>query len=155
MTSLPVGEVVSDRSLSRPALKFASGELVFGYRLIRPLGKGSFGEVWLATNDKGFEWALKIVSLAGSGGKKEFRALQLIKDRKIKSTHLLKLIDYGCSIGTAPVLPSRRLRSPPPESFRWRPRSSCVGHSFPMSQLTRPPGLRSSKSLLAIPSRMN
>lgn len=89
------GEVVADRPVSRPTLKFASGELVFGYRLIRPLGKGSFGEVWLATNDKGFEWALKIVSLAGSGGKKEFRALQLIKDRKIKSTHLLKLIDYG------------------------------------------------------------
>jgi serine/threonine protein kinase len=86
---------VTDRTPSRPNLRFARGELVFGYRLIRKLGEGSFGSVWLAANDKGFEWALKIVHLGGGGGQKEFKALQLIKDRKINHTSLLKLIDYG------------------------------------------------------------
>lgn len=62
---------------------------------MRKLGEGSFGTVWLAANEKGFEWALKFVSLQGSGGLKEFKALQLIKDRKINNTNLLKLIDYG------------------------------------------------------------
>ena len=80
---------------SRTPLRFARGELVFGYRLVRKLGEGSFGAVWLAANEKGFEWALKLVSLQGSGGLKEFKALQLIKDRKINNTNLLKLIDYG------------------------------------------------------------
>jgi serine/threonine protein kinase len=86
---------VTDPILSRPPLRFARGELVFGYRLVRKLGEGSFGTVWLAANEKGFEWALKFVSLQGSGGIKEFKALQLIKDRKINNTNLLKLIDYG------------------------------------------------------------
>ena len=80
---------------SRSPLRFARGELVFGYRLVRKLGEGSFGSVWLAANEKGFEWALKFVSLQGNGGVKEFKALQLIKDRKINNTNLLKLIDYG------------------------------------------------------------
>lgn len=62
---------------------------------MRKLGEGSFGAVWLGTNEKGFEWALKFVSLQGTGGLKEFKALQLIKDRKINNTNLLKLIDYG------------------------------------------------------------
>ena len=86
---------MTDPTPSRPNLRFARGELVFGYRLVRKLGEGSFGSVWLAANDKGFEWALKIVNLGGSGGQKEFKALQLIKDRKINNTSLLKLIDYG------------------------------------------------------------
>ncbi len=86
---------MTERFLSRPQLKFARGELVFGYRLVRKLGEGSFGVVWLAANEKGFEWALKFVNLEGNGGQKEFKALQLIKDRKINNTNLLKLIDYG------------------------------------------------------------
>lgn len=88
------GEIVTDPILRTP-LRFARGELVFGYRLVRKLGEGSFGSVWLAANEKGFEWALKLVSLQGNGGLKEFKALQLIKDRKINNTNLLKLIDYG------------------------------------------------------------
>ncbi len=119
------GEIVTDPIRSRPPLRFARGELVFGYRLVRKLGEGSFGTVWLAANDKGFEWALKFVSLQGSGGLKEFKALQLIKDRKINNTNLLKLIDYGLldhegnslasSASPLPPVPASETSSPPPK----------------------------------------
>ncbi|QDU28722.1 Serine/threonine-protein kinase PknA [Anatilimnocola aggregata] len=80
---------------SRMSLSFKIGDQpVPGYRLVRELGRGTFGVVWLAVTENGFERALKVVNLEQKGGKKEFRALRLIKDRKILHGNLLTLIDY-------------------------------------------------------------
>jgi serine/threonine protein kinase len=80
---------------SRHTVTFNIGDQpVPGYRLTRELGRGTFGVVWLAVTENGFERALKIVNLEQKGGKKEFRALRLIKDRKILHGNLLTLIDY-------------------------------------------------------------
>src|SRR5438552_16591017 len=54
-------------------------EPVPGYRLVRMLGWGRFGEVWLAHAPGGFEAALKFISLGSSHGIKEYLAIRLFK----------------------------------------------------------------------------
>ena len=63
-----------------------------GYRLTEFLGRGGFGEVWKASGPGGTEAALKIIQLGGTEGRKEFRALQLVK--KIRHTHLVPLFSF-------------------------------------------------------------
>ena len=50
-----------------------------GYRLSESLGRGNFGEVWLASAPGGMEVALKVIDLSGREGAKEFEALQRVK----------------------------------------------------------------------------
>src|ERR1051326_1445272 len=54
-------------------------EPVPGYRLVRMLGWGRFGEVWLARAPGGFEAALKFIGLGNKHGIKEYRAIRLFK----------------------------------------------------------------------------
>ncbi|MCC6127137.1 MAG: tetratricopeptide repeat protein [Pirellulales bacterium] len=63
-----------------------------GYRLTEFLGRGGFGEVWKASAPGGAEAALKIIQLGGTEGRKEFRALQLVK--KIRHTHLVPIFSF-------------------------------------------------------------
>ena len=63
-----------------------------GYRLTEFLGQGGFGEVWKATAPGGAEAALKIIQLGGTEGRKEFRALQLVK--RIRHTHLVPIFSF-------------------------------------------------------------
>jgi serine/threonine protein kinase len=63
-----------------------------GYRLTDFLGRGGFGEVWKASAPGGAEAALKIIQLGGTEGRKEFRALQLVK--KIRHTHLVPIFSF-------------------------------------------------------------
>ncbi len=58
-----------------------------GYRLVAFLGRGGFGEVWKATAPGGAEAALKIIRLGSREGRKELRALQLVK--RIHHTNLV------------------------------------------------------------------
>ncbi|MEK6237083.1 MAG: hypothetical protein N2C14_20430, partial [Planctomycetales bacterium] len=55
-------------------------EPIPGYRLLKFLGRGGFGTVWLSTAPGGMEVALKIIALSGQQGRKEFRALRLVKN---------------------------------------------------------------------------
>jgi serine/threonine protein kinase len=63
-------------------------EPVPGYRLVKRLGKGGFGEVWEAQQlNSGFRVAFKYVSLAAKAGSLEQRALEII--REIRHPNLL------------------------------------------------------------------
>ena len=63
-----------------------------GYRLESFLGRGGFGEVWKAIAPGGAEAALKIIRLGGLEGRKEFRALQLVK--KIRHPNLVPIFAF-------------------------------------------------------------
>lgn len=61
-----------------------------GYRLIKRVGSGSFGEVWEVEAPGGFPAAMKIIrrTLDGEEAKRELRALEVIK--RLSHPHLLK-----------------------------------------------------------------
>ncbi len=63
-----------------------------GYRLSSFLGRGGFGEVWKATAPGGAEAALKIIRLGGQEGRKEFRALQLVK--RVRHPNLVPIVGF-------------------------------------------------------------
>jgi formylglycine-generating enzyme required for sulfatase activity len=57
------------------------------YELVRPLGEGGFGQVWLARGPGGFEVALKFIRLGGAASRSEMQALEMMKG--IRHPHLL------------------------------------------------------------------
>lgn len=65
-------------------------EPVPGFRLLRLLGWGRFGEVWKATAPGGFEAAVKLISLSSAHGIKEYRAIRLFK--QIRHPNLVPLM---------------------------------------------------------------
>ncbi|HEX4129537.1 MAG TPA: tetratricopeptide repeat protein [Pirellulales bacterium] len=67
-------------------------EPVPGYWLESFLGQGGFGQVWKAVAPGGTEAALKIISLSGKQGLKEFRALRLVK--RIRHPNLVPIFAY-------------------------------------------------------------
>jgi serine/threonine protein kinase len=77
-------------------------ELVPGYKLVNLLGRGGFGEVWLASAPGGRPVALKIIrNLQNTKGKREFRALELIKGvdhNHLMEVHAFWLLDHDGTI---------------------------------------------------------
>jgi hypothetical protein len=76
-----------------------------GYTLRRYLGGGAIGHVWLAETDNGFQQAIKVVDLRESGGRKEFRGLRTVKQRRLLSGYLLTLIDYWLKDAAGNIVP--------------------------------------------------
>jgi serine/threonine protein kinase len=65
-----------------------------GYSSIKRIGKGGFGEVWLAEAPGGVEVAIKVIArpLDAEAGKRELAALELIK--KLRHPYLLSTHQY-------------------------------------------------------------
>ncbi len=79
-----------------------------GYRLVKFLGRGGFGEVWKATAPGGAEAALKIICFGTRESRKEFRALQLVK--RIHHTHLVPIIAFWIKNDKGQVLDDDAVR---------------------------------------------
>ena len=66
-------------------------EAVPGFRLVRRLGSGNFGEVWQAAAPGGTQIALKFMSL-DEKGLREFRSLKLVK--RVRHPNLVPIMAY-------------------------------------------------------------
>ena len=72
------------------ALRIEEGaEPVPGYRLVRKLGQGGFGEVWEAMAPGRVRVALKFIRLNSSLAGPELRAFEVVRD--IRHPHLLDI----------------------------------------------------------------
>ena len=67
----------------------AGDEPIPGYRLEAFLGQGQFGQVWKARSPGKAFCALKFLDLSGKQGRKEFRAIQRVKE--IRHAHLMPI----------------------------------------------------------------
>ena len=82
-------------------------EPIPGYRLARFLGAGSYGQVWAACSPSGIDVALKILSVTGTRGGKELRAIGLVK--RLRHPNLVPLHAYwvkdefGNTVGGAEI----------------------------------------------------
>jgi serine/threonine protein kinase len=71
-------------------------DLYPGYRLRRPRGRGSFGEVWEAENDTGAALALKFMRcIRGQGAALELRSIQVLQ--KFSHAHLIRIDRVWCA----------------------------------------------------------
>ncbi|MBI3467117.1 MAG: protein kinase, partial [Planctomycetes bacterium] len=76
-----------------PSKNYAPGDQpVRGYKLVRFLGGGGFGDVWKATGPGGTEVALKVIDLDGKKGLKEFSSLRLVK--LVRHPNLVPIVAY-------------------------------------------------------------
>src|SRR5262245_42507804 len=93
-------------SLASTTLEYHAGDQpVPGYKLLRELGRGAMGVVWLAESESGFERALKVINLQQRGGKKEYRGLRTIKQRELLHGNLLMLVEYWLKDAEGRMIP--------------------------------------------------
>jgi formylglycine-generating enzyme required for sulfatase activity len=76
-----------ESTMPEPLVLGAGIEPIAGYRLVRPLGRGGFGEVWEASAPGDFHVALKFIRLDTNEAGVEQRSLDVI--RNIRHPHLL------------------------------------------------------------------
>lgn len=107
-------------------------EIVPGYTLVRPLGGGMAGDVWVARAAGGTDVALKIVrSLSLMGGRKEFSALRTI--RNVRHPNLCPVHGFWTKAPDGRVLEDRETATINPDDS-----SSGLWSSDPTTTPTQP-----------------
>ena len=94
----------------RPAsFPYHPGDAILpGYRLVKRLGRGGFGEVWKATAPGGMTVAIKVLAnLDRREGGREYRALQTIKN--IHHAHIVPLFGVWLKSSDGRVLDDAEL----------------------------------------------
>ena len=88
---------------------YRQGDVILpGYRLVKQLGRGGFGEVWRAEAPGGLGVAIKILANLGRReGGREYRALQTIKN--IRHAHIVPVFGVWLKSGDGRVLSEAEL----------------------------------------------
>ena len=87
-----IGETLLDKESIFPSTIIKGDSPVSGYRLIKKIGKGSFGEVWEAKGPGYVSLAMKIIPMANGLDIVEIRSLNLFKS--IRHPHLLSIFGF-------------------------------------------------------------
>jgi len=87
-----IGETLLDKESIFPSNIIKGDSPVSGYRLIKKIGKGSFGEVWEAKGPGDVSLAMKIIPMANGLDIVEIRSLNLFKS--IRHPHLLSIFGF-------------------------------------------------------------
>jgi hypothetical protein len=87
-----IGETLLDKESIFPSTIIKGDSPVSGYRLIKKIGKGSFGEVWEAKGPGDVSLAMKIIPMANGLDIVEIRSLNLFKS--IRHPHLLSIFGF-------------------------------------------------------------
>lgn len=99
----------SDRGGRPASFPYHPGDAILpGYRLVKRLGRGGFGEVWKATAPGGMTVAIKVLAnLDRREGGREYRALQTIKN--IHHAHIVPLFGVWLKASDGRVLDDAKL----------------------------------------------
>ena len=90
--SEPEGETFPDKETVVPITISKGDSPIVGYRLIKKIGRGSFGEVWEAKGPGDVSLAMKIVPMSDGLDIVEIRSLNIFKS--IRHPHLLSIFGF-------------------------------------------------------------
>lgn len=124
----PVPQV--ERSGRLASFPYHPGDVILpGYRLVKRLGRGGFGEVWKATAPGGMTVAIKVLAnLDRREGGREYRALQTIKN--IHHAHIVPLFGVWLKTSGGRVLDDAELAVAEQRILAQRHDPPAVGRAF-------------------------